>query len=252
MKLLLTAVVAAASIGSIQGPAKPPVTVFAAASLSEAMEDIRVRYQRESGQLLRLSTAASSTLARQIESGADAGVFISADLEWVDYLERRHLTVPSSRVALAGNRLVLIAPADRATAIEIKPGFRLDAPLGRGRLAIGDPAHVPAGRYAREALTNLGAWAGVEHRIVSTDSVRAALVLVERGEVPLGIVYDTDARLSAKVRVAGVFPSASHRPIVYPMVLIAGHDGPGARAIYQYLSGEAARAVFRSYGFLNP
>jgi molybdate transport system substrate-binding protein len=248
----IRAVVAAGLLWcTIPAPA-PVVTVFAAASLSTAMEDIRAAYERETGRHIRLSTSASSTLARQIESGADAALFISADLEWVDYLDKRHLVVPSSRVLLLGNRLVLIAPYGGAAPVPLTPGVDIARLLGDGRLATGDPAHVPSGRYAREALTSLGAWAGVEHRLVSTDSVRAALVLVERGEVPLGIVYETDARMSAKVRTVGVFPPASHRPIVYPMVIVAGHDGPEAREFYQFVQGETARAVFRSYGFTRP
>ena len=245
-------VLAAGLLGLLPGPAAPVLTVFAASSLSTALEEVRLAYEQQSGRRVRLSSAASSTLARQIESGAAAGVFISADEEWVDYLVRRNLVVASSRVLLLGNRLVLIAPASRATRVDIKRGMDLAPLLGNGRLATGDPAHVPVGRYAREALTNLGAWAGVEHRLVSCDSVRAALVLVERGEVPLGIVYDTDARLTAKVRTVGIFPLSSHKPIVYPMVLVTGQDGPEARDFYRFVQGERARAVFRSYGFSLP
>ena len=233
-------------------PAAPPLTVFAAASLATALEELRGVYAQQSGRQVSLSCAASSTLARQIESGAGAGVFISADQEWIDYLVERRLVVESSRVALLGNRLVLVAPADRARPVEIKPGFDLAGLLGGGRLSTGDPAHVPVGRYAREALMSLGAWPGVEHRLVSADSVRAALVLVERGEVPYGIVYETDARSSRKVRTVGVFPASSHRPIVYPMVLVAGRDGPDARDFYRFMLSERARAVFRSYGFSIP
>ncbi len=245
-------VLAAGLLGTAPSAGAPPLTVFAAASLATALEQVRAVYEQQSGRHVNLSCAASSTLARQIESGAGAALFISADQDWVDYLVARHLVVESSRVSLLGNRLVLVAPADRATPVDIKPGFDLARLLGNGRLATGDPSHVPVGRYAREALTTLGAWTGVQRRLVSADSVRAALVLVERGEVPYGIVYETDARESRKVRTVGTFPESSHRPIVYPLVIVAGRDGPEARDFYRFLQSERALAVFRAHGFSTP
>jgi molybdate transport system substrate-binding protein len=228
------------------------VTVFAASSVSTALEELRVAYEQGTGRRVTLSLAASSTLARQIEAGASAGVFISADEEWMDYLAARRLLVAGSRVPLLRNRLVLIAPADSTIEIRIAPGFPLGRLLGNGRLATGDPDHVPVGRYAREALTQLGVWSEVEHRLVGADSARAALALVERGEVPLGIVYATDVRMSRMTRVVGELPESTHRPIVYPMALLVGQDSAAARQFYAFVRGEQAAGTFRRHGFLVP
>lgn len=229
------------------------VTVYAAASLTNAVQDAAKAWQQRTGHTVRASFAASSALARQIESGAPASVFLSADEQWMDYLEQRRLIVPDSRVDLLGNRLVLVTPADSHARVKIEPGFDLERVLGTGRLATGDPAHVPVGKYAQAALTRLGVWAVAEKRLVRADSVRAALAYVERGEVPAGIVYATDASVAPKVRIAGVFPASSHPPIVYPMALVTGQDDETARSFHRFLQSTEAAAVFRRYGFsLHP
>jgi molybdate transport system substrate-binding protein len=226
------------------------ITVFAAASLTNAIEDAARAYRAATGKAVRLSFAASSALARQIEQGAPAAVYVSADEQWMDYVARRGLIVAATRATLLSNRLVLVVPATDARDFPLRPGFDFAAVLGAGgRLACGDPAHVPAGRYAQQALTWLGAWPAVERRLVRADNVRVALAYVERGEVPAGIVYATDAALSSKVRVAGTFPAASHVPITYPAAVVARNDSPAAREFLAYLRGDTARAIFVRYGF---
>jgi molybdate transport system substrate-binding protein len=226
------------------------VVVFAAASLADALQEVTQAWSKETGHTVKTSFAASSTLARQIENGAPANVFISADEAWMDYLVQRKLTANGTRVDLLGNRLVLVVPADRPKQVELRPGFDLAGLLGAdGRLATGDPAHVPVGRYAQEALTRLGVWDLAQARLVRADSVRSALVFVERGEVPAGIVYETDAAISKKVSIAGVFPASSHPPIVYPMALMQGHETPAARSLQAWLAGDRAAQVFKRYGF---
>ena len=233
----------------VHAAAAADITVFGAASLTNALQEIGKLYEARSGDALRFSFAASSTLARQIEAGANANLFVSADEEWMDYLAAKKLIVAASRVDLLGNRLVLVVPADRPDAIEIKPGFDLMAVLNDGKLATGDPAHVPIGKYAREALTALGVWPLAEARLVRTDTVREALVFVERKEVAAGIVYATDAAVAKRVRVAGTFPESSHRPIVYPMAIVAGQDTAASRRLHAFLRGEEAAAVFKKFGF---
>lgn len=225
------------------------LVVFAAASLTNALQDIGKAFEAKSGHTVKFSFAASSTLAKQIESGAPAGVFLSADEQWMDYLGERKLIVAGSRQTLLGNSLVLVTPADNKMTIEVKRGFDLASLLGNGRLATGDPAHVPVGKYARAALTSLGVWQIAEPRLVNADSVRAALVLVERGEVPLGIVYATDAAVTLKVHVAGTFPADSHPAITYPSAIVAGQDSATARDFNTWLRSDDARAVFTRYGF---
>lgn len=228
------------------------VTVFAAASLTDALEEIGQLYRTRGMGEVRQSFAASSTLARQIEGGAPAALFFSADEPWMDYLAERGLIVPETRVTPIGNRLVLIAPAERAPEpAEVGPGLPLAALLGDGRLATGDPEHVPVGRYAQQALAALGLWETAAPRLARADSVRAALALVERGEVPLGIVYATDAAAAPRVRVIGTFPEDSHAPIRYPLAVVAAQDGPEARAFHAFLTGPEAREVFQRYGFLT-
>jgi molybdenum ABC transporter, periplasmic molybdate-binding protein len=225
-------------------------TVFAAASLTNAMEELGKLYATHGNQPVRFSFAASSALARQIEGGAPATIFASADEQWMDYLADRQLIVPTTRISPIGNRLVLIVPAGSSiTSVDVTKGVDLAPLLGEGRLATGDPDHVPVGRYAKEALTTLGAWGQLEPRLARTESVRVALALVERGEVPLGIVYATDAAQTDKVRVVGTFPADSHQPITYPMAIIAADDGPPARALLAFLTGDDAKAVYRKLGF---
>ncbi|AKJ30937.1 molybdate ABC transporter substrate-binding protein [Caldimonas brevitalea] len=229
------------------------LTVFGAASLSDALREIGHSYRAATGEVPRFSLAASSTLARQIEAGAQAQLFISADRQWMDYLAERRLIEPATRTDLLGNRLVLVTPADRPRTVTLAPGFDLGALLGpQGRLATGDPSHVPAGKYAQAALTWLGSWAVAQPRLVRTDSVRAALALVERGEVPAAIVYATDAAAARGVHVAAVFPAESHPPIVYPAAVVATGEPverEAARRLLAWLRSAPASAVFRKHGF---
>jgi molybdate transport system substrate-binding protein len=225
------------------------LTVFAAASLTDAMQELGDGFTRETSIPVRFSFASSAALARQIENGAPADIFFSADLEWMDYLQSRHLIQRDTRHDVLGNRLVLIAPADSKIQLKIEQKFPLAAALGKGRLATGDPDSVPAGRYAHEALTTLGVWNGVVDRLVRADSVRSALAFVDRGEAPLGIVYETDALIDKHVRVVDVFPANSHLPIVYPIAMTSAAKPEAARFV-AYIRGPAAEAVFKAYGFL--
>lgn len=230
--------------------AQEVVTVLAAASLTNAYEAIGKAYRTKTGATVRFSFAASSTLARQIEAGAPASLFASADTQWMDWAEKRGLIVPDSRRTVLGNTLVLVTAADRDLRVDLRPGFDLAALLGpSGRLATGDPAHVPVGRYAEEALRKLGVWATAERRLVRADSVRAALALVERREAPLGIVYATDAAIAPKVRVAATFPAETHAPIVYPVAVVARGDTPAARRFHEFLATDEATTIARSFGF---
>jgi molybdate transport system substrate-binding protein len=226
------------------------VTVFAAASLTDAMKDIAAQWQKAGHPAISLSFAASSTLARQIEQGAPANIFASADEKWMDDLAGKNLIVPDTRKDLLGNDLVLVVPADKPQHVSIGPGFDLAALLGpSGRLSVGDPAHVPAGIYAQQALRKLGLWDSVAGRLASADDVRSALLLVERGEAPAGIVYGTDAAVSQGVMVAGTFPESSHDPVSYPFAVVKSGDTPEARALMTYLEAPEARAIFVKRGF---
>ncbi len=226
------------------------LTVFAAASLTDAMRDISGAWEKAGHKPLRLSFGASSTLARQIEQGAPANVFASADEKWMDYLAGRGLLAPGTRADVLSNDLVLIVPANRATHVTIGKGFDLAALLGPdGRLATGDPAHVPVGIYAQQALTKLGLWSAVEPRLAPTEDVRGALQLVERGEAPAGIVYATDAAVSKGVAIAGTFPADSHDPITYPFAVVKAGDTPDARVLLRFLGGPEAKAIFVRRGF---
>jgi molybdate transport system substrate-binding protein len=226
------------------------VTVFAAASLQNALEEVGALYHARHGQAIRYSFASSSALARQIEQGAPAAVFLSADEPWMNYLQQRRLIVPDTRRSLLGNRLVLVVPSSSDTKVDLGPGFDFAALLGKdGRWVTGDPTNVPVGRYAQDALTHLGVWAFAQTRLVRAENVRVALAFVERGEAAAGIVYATDAAISRKVRVAGVFPADSHAPISYPVAIVAGYDSPAARAFLRFLESPAAAAVFGKFGF---
>ena len=226
------------------------VTVFAAASLTNALESVAKQYRERAGGKVRFSFAASSVLAKQIDGGAEADVFASADEQWMDYLEERKRIERGTRTSRLSNLLVLITPAARPVTVEIRPGFDLAGMIGDGRLATGDPAHVPVGRYAQQALTTLGVWPAVERKLARTDNVRAALLLVERGEAAFGIVYATDAAASAKVRVAGTFPAGSHPPVSYPMAIVASRDRPEVRRFFAFLNGSESTEVFRRAGFV--
>ncbi len=227
------------------------LTVFAAASLTDAMKDISAQWGAQAGHPpLRMSFGSSSTLARQIEQGAPANIFASADEKWMDYLADKKLIVTDTRKDLLGNDLVLVVPADKPQHLDIGPGFNLVGLLGpNGRVATGDPAHVPVGIYAEQALKKLGIWDAVSPRLARADDVRSALLLVERGEAPAGIVYATDAAVSKAVVVAGTFPANSHDPVSYPFAVMKAGDTPEARALMTYLSGPEARAVFVKRGF---
>jgi molybdate transport system substrate-binding protein len=225
-----------------------PLLVFAAASLTDVMEEIGKAYARETGQQVKVSYAASSALAKQIEAGAGADVFFSADTDWMDYLADRNLTDKSTRKDLLGNRLVLVAPAKSSVQLKIAPSFALAAALGKRRLSTGDPDSVPAGKYAKTALTTLGVWNDVADRLIRAENVRAALTFVSRGESPLGIVYETDALIDKGVRIVDTFPASSHPPIIYPVAATA-HARPATKQFLAYLQGEAAAASFRKFGF---
>jgi molybdate transport system substrate-binding protein len=231
-------------------PKKPELLVFAAASLTNVLGDLAPVWEKSSGVHVKVSFAASSVLARQIEAGGDADVFISADQEWMDYLQSRNLILQSSRVNLVGNRLVLIAPADSRIELEIERGFDLTGALAGGRLSTGDPDTVPVGRYARSALISLGVWNQVADRLVRADNVRSAMTFVARGEAPLGIVYATDAQIDQKVRVVGTFPENTHAPITYPAAATA-KAGPDAAAFVVFLRSSDAAPLWKKYGFLE-
>jgi molybdate transport system substrate-binding protein len=226
------------------------LVVFGAASLTNVLQDIGADYTRETGQEAQFSFAASSALARQIEAGTRADVFVSADEEWMDYLATHNLIQPKSRHDIIMNRLVLIAPVASPIKLKIELHFALAAALGKDKLALADPGSVPVGRYARAALTNLGVWSEVASHIVPAEDVRAALAFVARGETPLGIVYETDALVEKRVRIVDTFPDDSHLPITYPVALIATAK-PGAGRFVAYLKSPAARSVFARYGFQN-
>jgi len=226
-----------------------PTLVFAAASLKEALDAVADAWARQGGVRPTLSYGATSALARQIEQGAPADVVIAADNDWMDYLAERRLVRPESRARLLGNSLVLVAPAARPVALKVGPGFALAAALGDGRLAVADVRAVPAGRYARAALEHLGVWQSVQPRLAMAQDVRAALALVARGEVPLGIVYATDARAEPRVGVVDVFPSDSHPPIEYPVALTVASRAPDAGAFVAFLRSPAAAAIFVAHGF---
>jgi molybdate transport system substrate-binding protein len=227
---------------------KAPLTVFAAASLTNVLQDLGDGFTKDSSIPVRFSFAASSALARQIENGSRADLFFSADLEWMDYLQTRKLIQPATRHDVLGNQLVLIAPVDSKVSLKIAPHFALAATLGKGRLATGDPDSVPVGRYAHEALAKLGVWDEVSARLVRADSVRSALAFVDRGEAALGIVYSTDALIDSKVRVVDVFPPDSHMPIIYPAALTVGANADAAKFL-AYIRGPAGDIAFRHYGF---
>jgi molybdate transport system substrate-binding protein len=225
-----------------------PILVFDAASLTDVVEDLGRSFTARSHVPVSSSPGASAALAKQIEAGAAADVFFSADLEWMDYLGQRNLLRPGSRHDVVRNRLVLIAPADSKVSVKIGPGFDLLKALGGGRLATGDPDSVPVGKYAHAALAKLGVWNGVAPRIVRAENVRSALAFVARGEAPLGIVYRTDALADKRVRIVDEFPEDSHPPIIYPIALTT-RAGPAAQRFLDFVTSDAAQPIFRKYGF---
>ncbi|MEX2644268.1 MAG: molybdate ABC transporter substrate-binding protein [Acetobacterales bacterium] len=251
--LVRCAVVLALAAGGWLRPAAAtePVTVFAAASLTDALQAVGETYEKKNGTPLRLSFASSSILARQIEAGAPAQIFASANERWMDYLAQRDLIVTSSRVSPVANRLVLVDPvAARTPPVSITPSLDLAGMLGADRrLAVGDPEHVPAGIYAKQALESLGLWEALEPRLARADNVRAALALVARGEAPYGIVYATDTRIDPEVAMIGGFPPDSHPPITYPFAIVAGQDSPEVREAFAFMTGAESRRLFEQFGF---
>lgn len=229
--------------------AEPVVTVFAAASLKNALDEVAGQFEQAAGIPVSLSYGGSSALARQIQYGAPAQIFLSANTLWMDELQNQGLLVPDTRVNLLANRLVLIAGPGSGVSLSIRPGMDLVGALRGGRLAMALVQAVPAGIYGRAALQSLGIWDRVRDHTAQTDNVRAALRLVAMGETPLGIVYATDAATEPALRVLGVFPEESHPPILYPVARIAQDDTAMSQAFFEYLTGPKARAVFRQHGF---
>lgn len=246
--LSLGALCTAALLSTPAHAADEPVTIFAAASLKNALDDVNAAWVQRGGKAATISYAASGTLAKQIERGAPADLFMSADREWMQYLSGKSLTKKGSERELLGNRLVLIAPKAASVRLKIAPGFDLVAALGGGRLAMCN-ATVPAGRYGGQALRALGIWPQVETHTAPADNVRAALALVARGEAPLGIVYATDAHAEPAVQVVDTFPSDSHEPIVYPIAQLADSKNPAAAALLDFIESDAARPLFERQGF---
>jgi molybdate transport system substrate-binding protein len=237
------------SKASVYGNEEKPVMVFAAASTTNAVTDVAALFIKATGIEVSLSFAASSTLAKQIQNGAPANVYISANKKWMDFLEEKQLINTPSRFDLLSNRIVLISPKDSNIHINISAGSNLEKILGTNRMAMGDPSHVPAGMYAIQALENLGLWKQVKDKLAPTKDVRSALTLVERQEVPLGIVYATDAAISSKINIVGEFPEDSHSPIAYPVALVAGNATPSAEQFLRFLKTPEATTIFITHGF---
>ena len=228
------------------------VLVFAAASLKESLDANVKDFEAATGYKVSVSYAASNALARQIENGAPADIFISADIDWADYVERRGLALAGSRRNLLANDLVLIAPAASNVRLKLARGVDIASALGARRIALANPDAVPAGKYARAAFIRLGAWEAIERKVAAVDNVRAALALVARGEAPLGVVYRTDAMAERNVRVVDAFPDGSYPPIVYPIVVLKRSRTPACAALEAFLVSPAAMATFRRFGFRAP
>ncbi|UYK99270.1 molybdate ABC transporter substrate-binding protein [Pantoea stewartii] len=244
-----TAAVIALSL-TVPALAADKITVFAAASLTNALNEIAAHYKKTHGTEVVSSFASSSVLARQIEQGAPADLFISADQQWMDDAVAKKSMIDTTRYTLLGNDLVLIAPrSENARPVTINDKTDWKRLLKGERLAVGDPDHVPAGIYAKEALEKLGAWSSLSPVLARANNVRAALALVERNETPYGIVYGSDAVASQKVQVVGTFPEDSHKPVEYPVAIVKDHDNAAVKAFYNYLKGPEAAAVFTEYGF---
>jgi molybdate transport system substrate-binding protein len=249
-RFVWTAALAAVLLLAPAARAAEQVTVFAAASLKTALDAVSAAWLAETGNKAAISYAASSALARQIEQGAPADVFFSADLDWMNYLGERKLIDRASVTKLLGNDIVLIAPQGSTATAQIAPGFPLAALLGEGRLAMADVRSVPAGKYGKAALESLGVWPSVEDRLAQAENVRAALKLVATGEAPLGIVYRTDAEAEPAVRLVGVFPADSHPPVIHPVGRVTGSPNAEAASWFlAYLKSPAARDIFSRHGF---
>jgi molybdate transport system substrate-binding protein len=227
----------------------PAPIVFAAASMKTALDAVATAWKAQTGKIVSIAYASSATLAKQIEQGAPADIFISADLKWMDYLEKAKLVRAGTRQNLFGNKLVLIAPGDTDVKLEIAKGFDLAGAADDGRIAVCMIDSCPAGIYAKEALESLGVFAGVEPKLAQVENVRNALTLVSRGEAKFGIVYATDAKADPKVKLVGTFPASSHSKIVYPAALIAASANPDAALFFAYLTSQAATKIFLEQGF---
>jgi molybdate transport system substrate-binding protein len=245
----LAAFVAVVAVPDLARAQDKSITVFAAASMKNALDDVDAAFTKKRGVKIVASYDASSALMKQIEAGAPADVFVSADLKWMDYGSQKKLIKDDTRVNLLGNELVLIAPKDSQVGnVTIAPGFDLAKLAGDGRIATGDVKAVPVGIYAKAALEKLGIWPSVEPKMAMAANVRAALILVARGEAPLGIVYSTDAKVEPGVKVVGVFPESSHDPIIYPVAATVNAK-PDATPYLAFLQTQAAKTIFESYGF---
>lgn len=242
--------VAPLSVALAQKTETTTVTIFAAASLKNALDSAATAYQASTGNKVVISYAGSSALAKQIEHGAPADIFISADLDWMDYLAKAKLIKDDTRSNMLGNRLVLIAPKSSSTDIKIGKDFALAAALGDGRLAVADVKAVPAGKYAAAALKKLGVWSAVEPKLAQAENVRAALALVAQGEAPLGVVYETDAPAEPKVKIVDYFPDDTHPPIIYPIAVTStAKNADAALAFISYLKSPDGQAAFTKQGF---
>jgi molybdate transport system substrate-binding protein len=246
---VVASLVMACAAGVSPVAAAASVTVFAAASLKEALDEQVRQFETATGHKVTVSYGASNALAKQIEAAAPADLFISADLDWMDYVAQRNLLAPGTRVNLLRNTLVLIAPASSKATLRIAPNFGLATALGADRLAMANPDSVPAGRYGKSALEELGVWASVEKRVARAENVRAALALVSRGEAPFGIVYSTDAQSDKGVRIVDTFPPNSYPPIVYPAAALTSSKSAAARPLLDYLRSAPARATWERFGF---
>jgi len=249
MNVLKTFAVLTALLTSCSVYAEEPVRVFAAASLTNALNDAAAAWQKQGHPAPSLAYGASSALARQVEAGAPADLFASADLKWMDYLDKAGKIDSGSRVELLGNTLVLIVPKGKRFAVKTEPGFEFSKAF-EGKLCTGEPGVVPVGSYAKESLENLGWWAKLDGRIVGTDDVRTALAFVERGECPVGIVYATDAAISDEVEVLAALPEFTHEPIVYAFAQVKGARADSRGLLYYLATSQDAAAVFKHYGFV--
>lgn len=255
LRCLCAILLAAAPLwSSAAKPGSGTLTVFAAASLKESLDEAAAAYRAKTGQEVRVSYAASSALARQIEQGAPADVFVSADLDWMDYLQQRNLIDAATRRNLLGNTLVLVAPkSSAAKPVKLERGTDLLPLLGAdGRIALALTASVPAGKYAKASFESLGMWTALQPRVAEAENVRAALMLVSRGETPLGVVYGSDAQAESGVRLLGTFPAGSHPRILYPAARVAASMRPQAKAFVEWLAKPEAVAIFRRHGFTAP
>ena len=249
LRIAASALLAVSLAGAAKAQDAP--IVFAAASLTNAFQDIGKLYKEKAGTEVRFSFAASSALAKQLEAGAPAAIFASADTKWMDYAEGKDLTLKATRVTPIGNSLVLIMPADTAKAVTISKNLDFATFLGAdGKIATGLTDSVPIGIYAKTALANLGQWEKIKDRVVGAESVRAALALVERGEAAAGIVYSTDAAIAKNVKVVATFPADSHPPVEYPFEMVKGQDTEANKALLAFLTGPEAKAVYAKYGFV--